>query len=77
MKNESNLDYFVENREHVLEDLGLVLRISLIVWSYFCDLEECQNISLQRLTWNIAYIEKEEEYYLLSGFCGKLQRDIN
>lgn len=50
MKNESNSDYFVENREYDLEDLGLVLRISLIVWFYFCDLEECQNIPLQRLT---------------------------
>ena len=77
MKNEPNSDYFVENREYVLEDLGLVLRISLIMWFYFCDLEEYQNISPQKLTWNIAYIEKGEEYYLLSGFCGKLQRNIN
>ena len=50
MKNEPNSDYFVENREYVLEDLGLVLRISLIMWFYFCDLEEYQNIPLQKLT---------------------------
>ena len=49
-KNAPKSDYFVENRKYLLEDLGSVLEISSIVWSYFCDLEEYQNLPLQRLT---------------------------